>query len=36
MQLRGKYTKTRKVSTNEIKAIKEMIMAYEVLQAERQ
>ena len=36
MQLSGKYTKTRKVSTNEIKAIKEMIMAYEVLQSERQ
>lgn len=34
MQLRGKYTKTRTVSANEIKAIREMIMAYEVLLAE--
>lgn len=35
MQLRGKYTKTRTVSANEIKAIKEMILAYEVLLSER-
>lgn len=35
MQLTGKYTKTRTVSTNEIKAINEMIMAYEVLKAEK-
>jgi len=35
MQLRGKYTKTRTVSVNEIKAIREMILAYEVLLAER-
>ena len=35
MQLTGKYNKTRTVSTNEIKAIREMILAYEVLQAER-
>lgn len=34
MQLTGKYTKTRTVSAKEIKAIKEMIMAYEVLLAE--
>ena len=34
MQLRGKYTKTRTVSANEIKAIREMILAYEVLLAE--
>lgn len=34
MQLSGKYTKTRTVSANEVKAIKEMIMAYEVLEAE--
>lgn len=35
IQLTGKYSKTRTVSTNEIKAIREMIMAYEVLLAER-
>lgn len=35
MQLTGKYTKTRTVSANEIKAINEMIMAYEVLDAEK-
>lgn len=34
MQLTGKYTKTRTLSANEKRAIKEMILAYEVLQAE--
>lgn len=34
MQLRGKYTNTRTVSANEIKAIREMILAYDVLQLE--
>lgn len=35
MRLSGKYSKTRNLSTNEIKAIKEMIMAYEVLKEEQ-
>lgn len=35
MQLTGKYTRTRTLSVNEKRAIKEMILAYEVLQAEK-
>lgn len=34
MQLTGKYAKTRTVPTNEIKAIREMILAYEALSQE--
>ena len=34
MRLSGKYSKTRNLSSKEIKAIKEMIMAYEVLNGE--
>lgn len=34
MQLTGKYSKTRTLSANEKKAIKEMILAYEVLRTE--
>lgn len=35
MQLTGKYSKTRTLSNNEIKAIKDMLIAYDVLKAEK-
>lgn len=35
MRLSGKYTKTKQLSANEVKAIKEMIMAYDALKAEK-
>ena len=35
MRLSGKYTKTKQLSTNEVRAIKEIIMAYDALKAEK-
>ena len=34
MRLSGKYTKTRNLSSSEIKGIKDVILAYDVLKAE--
>ena len=34
MRLSGKYSKTRDLSVNEIKAIKDVLLAYDVLKEE--